>query len=130
MVAHLLWEQGVVGSNPASPTTAASATIHHRTALGADVHELEYLDNVHGVVVATFDGTVLEVFTDRVGSTTRLHRRLLHLAVDGPDRKGRHEVKLTTQPDGRGGGTTLFVPPEAWPQVEPFVVAVASAVAP
>jgi len=93
------------------------------------LHQLEYLDNVHGVVVATFDGTVLEVFTDQHGSTTRLHLRLLHLAVDGPDRSGRHEVKMTTQPSGRGGGTTLFVPPEAWPQVQAFVGAVAQAVA-
>jgi hypothetical protein len=93
------------------------------------VHQLEYLDNVQGVVVATFDGLVLEVFTDRLGSTTRLHRRLLHVAVDGPDRKGRHEVKLTTQPKGRGGGTTLFVPADAWAQVEPFLAAVAAAVA-
>ena len=75
--------------------------------------------------MATFDGTVLEVFTDQHGSTTRLHLRLLHLAVDGPDRSGRYEVKMTTQPSGRGGGTTLFVPPEAWPQVQAFVGAVA-----
>lgn len=85
------------------------------------MHQLEYLDAVHGTVVVTFDGTVLEVFTDRLGSTTRLHRRQLHVDVVGPDRRGRHEVRLTTQPSGRGGGATLFVGAEAWQDVQVFL---------
>jgi hypothetical protein len=90
------------------------------------VHELQYVDSVQGAVVATFDGTVLEVFTDRLGSTTRLHRAQLFVTASGPDRKGRYEVKLTSQPGGRGGGTTLFVGPDAWPQVDVFLQAVAA----
>jgi hypothetical protein len=93
------------------------------------VHQLEYLDAVQGGIVATFDGTVLEVFTDRLASTTRLHRRQLFIGVSGPDRKGRYEVKLTSQPGGRGGGTTLFVGAVAWPQVDAFLQAVTTELA-
>lgn len=93
------------------------------------MHQLEYVDAVQGAVVVTFDGTVLEVFTDRLASTTRLHRAQLFLSVAGPDRKGRHEVKLTSQPNGRGGGTTLFVGAESWPQVEEFLRAVGAELA-
>ncbi len=80
--------------------------------------EAEYDDEVQGTVVLSWDGSVLEVFTERLASTARLHRRLLHLDVKGPDRRGRYEVRATSQPRGRGAGATLFVPAEGWPDVE------------
>jgi hypothetical protein len=91
------------------------------------LQQLEFTDSVRGPSVVTWDGLVLEVFTEQAGSGGRLHARLLHVTVKGPDRKGRYEVALTTKPGGSGGGTTLFVSGDDWPDVQPFIEAVAAA---
>jgi hypothetical protein len=70
-------------------------------------------------VLLAFDGRVLEVFGFPGSESIRFHIRNLDLEVDGPDRKGRHNVKLATAT--RGGGCHIPVPEEDWPPVSEFV---------
>lgn len=83
--------------------------------------DLLHHDPVLGPCIATFDGRVLELFTERTGSDSRMIVGLLHVTVDGPDRKGRREVSFTGAPRKRGGGFRLWVPEDQWAGVEPFV---------
>ena len=70
-------------------------------------------------VLLTFDGRVVEVFGFSGSESIRFHVLNLDLAVDGPDRKGRHTVRI--EPAMRGGGCHVAVPEEDWPEVGPFV---------
>ena len=70
-------------------------------------------------LLLAFDGRVIEVFGFPGSESIRFHVRNLDLEVDGPDRKGRHTVKLATAT--RGGGCHIPVPEEDWPEVSVFV---------
>ena len=89
--------------------------------------ELSHADTVQGHVIVTFDGHVLEKFSERTSTTERMIVGMLHVEVDGPDRKGRREVWFTCRPNKRGGGFNLWATEEQWPAVEPFVREVAAA---
>jgi hypothetical protein len=83
--------------------------------------DLSFADAVQGHVIVTFDGRVLEKFSERSATTDRLIVGMLNVQVDEPDRKGRREVWFTCRPNKRGGGFTLWVSEEQWLEVEPFV---------
>ena len=70
-------------------------------------------------VLLAFDGRVVEVFGFPGSESIRFHVRNLDLEVDGPDRKGRHDVKLA--PATRGGGCHIPVGEEDWPAVATFI---------
>jgi hypothetical protein len=89
--------------------------------------ELSHADDIVGQVILTFDGRVLEKFSERTATAERMIVGLLHLEVEGPDRKGRREVWFTCRPNRRGGGFRLMVSEEQWPGVEPFVREVGAA---
>jgi hypothetical protein len=91
--------------------------------------DLAHEDPVLGRCIVTFDGRVLELFTERAGSDARLIAGMLHVDVSDPDRKGRREVTFSCAPRKRGGGFRLWVPQEQWDGVAPFVDEVAAAVA-
>lgn len=91
--------------------------------------DLAFEDLVQGRVVVAFDGHVLEVFTERFGSTCRLVRGMLYVAATGPDRKDRHTVTLRTMPAGRGNGTTLTIGGSDWSAVEPWIAELQAALA-
>ena len=65
--------------------------------------EVRVRDEVLGDVLCCFDGRVLELFTDGPLTPSRLHIALLVLGVDGPDRKGRHQIDLAPVRAGRNG---------------------------
>jgi hypothetical protein len=90
--------------------------------------DLSHADSVQGHVIVSFDGRVLEKFSERTAEAERMIVGMLHLEVAGPDRKGRRTVKFSTQPNNRGGGFQLWVSEEQWPGVEPFVNEVAAAI--
>jgi hypothetical protein len=89
--------------------------------------ELSHADSVQGRVIVTFDGHVLEKFSERTTTSERMIAGMLHVDVDGPDRKGRRQVWFTCQPNRRGGGFTLWVAEDQWAGVEPFVLGVTAA---
>jgi hypothetical protein len=91
------------------------------------VIELAHEDSLLGQTVLTFDGRVLEKFSERSATAERMIVGLLHIEVEGPDRKGRREVWFSCRPKRRGGGFRLMVSEEQWPGVEPFVRAVGAA---
>ena len=70
-------------------------------------------------VLLTFDGRVVEVFGFSGSESIRFHVLNLELAVEGPDRKGRHTLRI--EPAMRGGGCHVPVPEADWPAVAPFV---------
>ena len=70
-------------------------------------------------VLLVFDGRVVEVFGFPGSESIRFHVLNLDLAVDGPDRKGRHTLQLA--PATRGGGCNVTVPEGDWPEVGAFV---------
>jgi hypothetical protein len=83
--------------------------------------ELSHADDILGQVILTFDGRVLEKFSERSATAERMIVGLLHLEVAGPDRKGRRELWFTCRPRRRGGGFRLIVTEDQWAGVEPFV---------
>jgi hypothetical protein len=89
--------------------------------------ELVHADPVIGQVIFTFDGRVLEKFSERTATAERMILGLLHVQVDEPNRKGRRQVMFSCLPGGRGGGFTLWATEEQWPAVEPFVNEVTAA---
>jgi hypothetical protein len=91
--------------------------------------DLAYEDLVQGPVVLTFDGHVVEVFTARFGSTSRLVRGMLYVESTGPDRKGRYEVTLRTMTGRRGNGTTLTIAGADWTAVQPWIAELQAALA-
>ena len=91
--------------------------------------DLTHDDPVLGRIVLTFDGRILEKFSERTATAERMIVGLLHVNVDGPDRKGRREVMFTCRPNKRGGGFTVWATDDQWPAVEPFVREVTAAVA-
>lgn len=91
--------------------------------------DLAFHDHVQGAVIVTFDGHVLEVFSEKLGSTCRLVRGMLHVETSGPDRKGRHDVTIRSMPGRRGGGATLTVADGDWPPVEAWFADVRAALA-
>lgn len=92
--------------------------------------DIAHDDPVQGPVIMTFDGRVLELFTERLASTTRMITGMLHVEVGEPNRKGVREVAFSCAPGRRsGGGCRLWVQEDRWPAVEPFVREVAAAVA-
>ena len=70
-------------------------------------------------ILLTFDGRVVEVFGFPGAESIRFHVLNLEMAVDGPDRKGRHALRLS--PASRGGGCQLEVPEDDWAEVGPFL---------
>jgi hypothetical protein len=89
--------------------------------------DLTHDDPVVGRVVYTFDGRILEKFSERTATAERMIVGLLHMNVDEPNRKGRREIMFTALPNKRGGGFTLWVNEDQWADVEPFVREVAAA---
>ena len=83
------------------------------------MHELAFQDLVHGQVVLTFDGRVIEFFRQGVGSISRIHLRQLLCEATGPNRKGYYEVKFSIAP--WGGGFDLTVTGETWASLQPLV---------
>jgi|KBSSwiStaDraftv2_1062776.scaffolds.fasta_scaffold761399_2 hypothetical protein len=89
--------------------------------------DLTHDDPVAGRVIVTFDGRILEKFSERSASAERMIVGLLHVDVGDPNRKGRREIMFSCRPNRRGGGFTLWAEEDQWPAVEPFVREVASA---
>jgi hypothetical protein len=83
--------------------------------------DLPHSDPVIGRCLLTFDGRVLELFTEREGSKSRMIVGLLHVTVQEPNRKGRREVKFTGAAGGRGGGFAIWALDEQWSALEPFI---------
>lgn len=81
--------------------------------------EISVHDLVHGRVIVTFDGTVVEVFTERHASVQRFHRSMLTLNFSGPDRNDRYQVQLST---GRsaGAGFDLTIDAAGWTATHGF----------
>ena len=86
-------------------------------------------DPILGPCIVTFDGHVLELFSEREAGMARLVVGMIHLQVDDPDRKGRREVWFTCGPNRRGGGFRLVFGKEQWPGFEPWLDAFVAAVA-
>jgi hypothetical protein len=89
--------------------------------------DLTHDDPVVGLVVYTFDGRILEKFSERTATAERMIVGMLHLNVGDPDRKRRREITFSARPNRRGGGFTLWAAEEQWADVEPFVREVAAA---
>jgi len=90
--------------------------------------DLPHKDPVIGRCLLTFDGRILELFSEREGSQSRLIVGMLYVTVDEPNRKGRREIKFTAGHGGRGGGFTIWALDEQWAAVEPFIREVNAAV--
>ncbi len=78
-------------------------------------------DPILGPSIVSFDGHVVELFTERSGSVARLVAGMIFLQVDDPDRKGRREVWFTCGPNRRGGGFRLMFGEEQWAGFEPWL---------
>ena len=89
------------------------------------MHELAFEDRVHGQVVLTFDGHVVEFFRQGAGSQVRIHLLQLLCEASGPNRKGYYEVKFSVRP-GRGG-FDLTVTAETWVSLQPLVAEIYTA---
>ena len=87
--------------------------------------EVAYEDALHGRVVLTFDGRVVELFTESYGSVNRLIVGLLQVEIGGIDRRRNQSVNFV--PGNKGGGFTLTVPAASWPSVEPIVKEIGTA---
>ena len=83
--------------------------------------DLAHHDPVLGACILTFDGRILELFSEREGTAGRMIVGLLHVTVDEPNRKGRRQISFATGPGRRGGGFTIWALDEQWAAVEPFV---------
>jgi hypothetical protein len=89
------------------------------------MHEIRFTDDNLGVCVLTFDGRVVEVFSEN-GSSSRLHVLMLTVDVRGPDRKDRYVVDLA--PSNRGhGAVRLVVAAETYASLGPVVAEVGAA---
>lgn len=86
-------------------------------------------DAVQGPVVLAVDGLVVEAFYNRTAETARLHAALAHVAVSGPDRKGRYTVEVTNRAGGRGGGFQLLLDADNWARAYPVLQAFDAAAA-
>jgi hypothetical protein len=91
------------------------------------VQELAFEDLVHGQVVLTFDGHVVEFFRQGAGSLVRIHILQLVCEATGPNRKGYYEVKFSVLP-GRGG-FDVTVTAETWVGLQPVIAAIYAAMA-
>ena len=89
--------------------------------------DLTHDDPVAGRVIFTFDGRILEKFSERTATAERMIVGLLHVQINDPNRKGRREISFSCLPNRRGGGITLWAEEDQWPADEPFVRAVAAA---
>ena len=69
--------------------------------------DLHHDDPVQGPCIVTFDGRILELFTQREGGKERMIVGMLHVDVGEPNRKGRRDVKFTCAPGFRSGGRLL-----------------------
>ena len=84
--------------------------------------DLRYEDAVLGPAMITFDGRILELFTERGASEQRMIVGMLNVDVGEPNRKGRREVKFTCGTGFRsGGGFTIWAEEHEWANLEPFV---------
>jgi len=92
------------------------------------VEDLDYQDVRHGRVILTFDGHVLEVFSERTGNVCRLVVGMLFLRTEGPDRKGRYLVRVSVLRDLPGAGTILTIATVDWPAVEAWLARVNAAI--
>ncbi len=89
--------------------------------------EVPYHDGIHGDAILTFDGTVLEFFTQgKSTSVARVHARMAYIKVDGPNRKGYYELNVSTSPRGLGG-FQAYVHTDTWPWVDQLLQAVSAA---
>ena len=89
--------------------------------------DLDHDDPIQGRCIFSFDGRVLEKFSERDASAARMIVGMLHMQIDGPDKKGKRTVKFSGAPNNRGGGFVIWSAAEQWPAVEPFVTEVAAA---
>lgn len=88
--------------------------------------DLAHDDPVFGPCIVTFDGRILELFTERGVSDRRMIVGMLHVDVGEPNRKGRREIGFTAAPRNRGNGFKLWADAEQWAGIEPFVREVAA----
>lgn len=93
------------------------------------MRELAFEDLIHGPVVLTFDGRVVELFVTQRGSIARIHIRQLLCEATGPDRKGHFKVTFFYS-SGRVGGFDLTVASETWRSLHPLVTEIYAAQAP
>jgi len=90
------------------------------------MREIRFTDDNLGVCVLTFDGRVVEVFSQN-GTSSRLHVLMLTIDVRGPDRKGRYVIDMA--PANRGhGAIRLLVSSEAYAALAPVITEVGSSV--
>ena len=83
--------------------------------------DLTHDDPVAGRVILTFDGRILEKFSERSATAERMIVGLLNVQVGEPNRKGCREIMFSAQPNRRGGGFTIWADEPQWAAVEPFV---------
>ena len=89
--------------------------------------DLDHDDPIQGRCIFTFDGRILEKFSERDAAASRMIVGMLHLEIDGPNKKGKRLVKFSGAPNNRGGGFQIWAEAEQWAAVEPFVTEVAAA---
>ena len=87
--------------------------------------ELAFEDLILGQVVLAFEGRVVELFRQGVGSVSRIHVRQLQCEATGPTRRGNYEVKFSVLP--WGGGFDLAVNAETWVGLQPLVAEIYAA---
>ncbi len=85
-----------------------------------NVREVVFEDLIHGQTVLTFDGRVVELFTEQNGTLGRIHLRQLHCKATGPNRKGYFEAQFSPSSSGRSG-FTLTVADGTWPSLQPLI---------
>lgn len=61
-----------------------------------------YEDMAAGQVVLEVDATAIRVFSSRSAEARQIHLSQLRVTPSGPNRKGRHQIELTSSPNGAG----------------------------
>ena len=90
------------------------------------MREIRFADDNLGVCVLTFDGRVVEVFSEN-GTSSRLHVLMLTIDVRGPDRKDSYVIDMA--PAHRGhGAIRLVVASDVYAALEPVIAEVGSSV--
>ena len=90
------------------------------------MREIRFTDDNLGVCVLTFDGRVVEVFSEN-GTSSRLHVLMLTVDVRGPDRKGRYVIDMA--PANRGhGAIRLVVSSDVYVPLAPAIAEVGASV--
>lgn len=86
--------------------------------------ETVFRDLIHGDVILSFDGQVVELF-GKTPVARRIHRRMLGMQVSGPTQRGNYVVDLSHTVGG--GGVQLSIAGNDWPKVEPVIAEISAA---